>query len=626
MLAHNTGTTLSQEEWRQKGTGTIVVEDTNGRSGDRRSLLQTRPLLSSILFLLLGVSAFALLSLAKDQLWLARNRLALVVQSMEEEQLLLGLAGLGLSPTDLEIRRAETRSLVEAVSPIYCHGPLLAAMQTARLFPDCKEFTDMPLRESPEKVLSMFQSLSGEAQSGVDIIALKAFVDKFFAPAGSDVKNVVPPDFSPNAPYLAQVEADWRPLASATHNLWPSLSLQCAPKDTKLHSSSLLPRRNIFVVPGGRFREGYYWDSAWTIKGLLVSGMFSTAKGIVADLLADVACLGFVPNGSRVYYAHRSQPPLLAEIVYDLCKYVGEDSEEAHEIRHAALPFLRQELDFWVGHRSITLDGHSLALYGPRDLDHDDMHPRPESFREDVAVIEEEGTGPGLYADLAAAAESGWDFSSRWGGGEWNGLGDTKTRSIIPVDLNAILYRAEAIVSAMCQAEGDLEGEVREQIIPPSVAIFTCPLVCSQIFHRDAAARRKLAVNSLMWDRQLDCWQDIVLSDGSMGDLASTKWKKSGLVTAACFIPLWAGFYSMNALDGLIRSGLIQEGGIMTSLNQESGQQWDGANAWAPLQWMVVEGLLNLDRPEAFELAMKIVDKWLANVLRTWKATGSMHE
>jgi neutral trehalase len=40
---------------------------------------------------------------------------------------------------------------------------------------------------------------------------------------------------------------------------------------------SLLPLRNRVVVPGERFREVYYWDSYWVVKGLLVSGMFDTA-------------------------------------------------------------------------------------------------------------------------------------------------------------------------------------------------------------------------------------------------------------------------------------------------------------------------------------------------------------
>ena len=33
------------------------------------------------------------------------------------------------------------------------------------------------------------------------------------------------------------------------------------------------------IVPGGRFREIYYWDCFWIIRGLIQCEMLSTAKG-----------------------------------------------------------------------------------------------------------------------------------------------------------------------------------------------------------------------------------------------------------------------------------------------------------------------------------------------------------
>ena len=42
---------------------------------------------------------------------------------------------------------------------------------------------------------------------------------------------------------------------------------------------SLLRRRRGLVLPGGRFRETYYWDSYWIVRGLLVCGMQETASG-----------------------------------------------------------------------------------------------------------------------------------------------------------------------------------------------------------------------------------------------------------------------------------------------------------------------------------------------------------
>lgn len=69
------------------------------------------------------------------------------------------------------------------------------------------------------------------------------------------------------------------------------------------------------MIPGGRFRETYYWDSYWIVKGLLISGMHETVKGMLLNFLLMVDTIGLVPNGGRIYYEKRSQPPLLAPMV-----------------------------------------------------------------------------------------------------------------------------------------------------------------------------------------------------------------------------------------------------------------------------------------------------------------------
>ena len=73
--------------------------------------------------------------------------------------------------------------------------------------------------------------------------------------------------------------------------------------EPQLHS--LLPLPGITAVPGDRFRELYYWDSFWVIKGLLVSGMTETATSEVKNLLSLLETYGHVPNGARVYYVNR---------------------------------------------------------------------------------------------------------------------------------------------------------------------------------------------------------------------------------------------------------------------------------------------------------------------------------
>jgi hypothetical protein len=65
----------------------------------------------------------------------------------------------------------------------------------------------------------------------------------------------------------------------------------------------------------GRFREFYYWDTYWIVKALLHCDMAQTVKGIIENFLSMVQTYGIVPNGGRIYYLKRSQPPFLTLMV-----------------------------------------------------------------------------------------------------------------------------------------------------------------------------------------------------------------------------------------------------------------------------------------------------------------------
>lgn len=74
---------------------------------------------------------------------------------------------------------------------------------------------------------------------------------------------------------------------------------------------------NGFCIPGGRFRELYYWDTYWIVNGLLLCDMKQTARGVIENIMSMVNRFGFMPNGNRVYYLNRSQPPLLILMVFN---------------------------------------------------------------------------------------------------------------------------------------------------------------------------------------------------------------------------------------------------------------------------------------------------------------------
>ncbi len=66
--------------------------------------------------------------------------------------------------------------------------------------------------------------------------------------------------------------------------------------------------------------------------------------------------------------------------------------------------------------------------------------------REDVATAAllrgSKAEAEGLFRDIASAAESGWDFSSRWMA-DGRSLASLQTTRVIPADLNAFLFKFE---------------------------------------------------------------------------------------------------------------------------------------------------------------------------------------
>ena len=79
------------------------------------------------------------------------------------------------------------------------------------------------------------------------------------------------------------------------------------------------------------------------------------------------------------------------------------------------------------------------------------------NFYFDVVILLADDTGL-LYSDLAAGAESGWDFSSRWLRSD--SLSSIRTLGIIPVDLNAIICQNEATLAKFYRIIGELRRQV----------------------------------------------------------------------------------------------------------------------------------------------------------------------
>lgn len=125
------------------------------------------------------------------------------------------------------------------------------------------------------------------------------------------------------------------------------------------------------------------------------------------------------------------------------------DSTHDLDLAIESVSLLEKEFNYFMTQKSVTINGHRLARY--KDASNG---PRPESYREDILIgttFETDVERENFYSEVKAGGESGMDFTSRWfineKGENIGTLRDLKTRSIIPVELNAILYWNAKIIS-----------------------------------------------------------------------------------------------------------------------------------------------------------------------------------
>ncbi|XP_072469161.1 trehalase [Notamacropus eugenii] len=482
-------------------------------------------------------------------------------------------------------------------SQIYCTGELLRQVQMAKLYQDDKYFVDMPLTKAPDQILSDFNELLRSSGGNISWDHLKTFVNEHFKDRGQEMETWIPEDWKPSPKFLQKIsDTRLRAWAEDLHNLWKKLG-----RKIKLEvldqpdQHSLIYVAHPFIVPGGRFIEFYYWDSYWVIQGLLLSEMPGTVKGMLQNFLDMVKQYGHVPNGGRVYYLQRSQPPLLTLMMDQYLTYTND------------LDFLREnietlelELDFWMRNRSVNIsyEGENYILnryHVPSG------GPRPESYSKDeeLAMLLPEDARESLLTELKAGAESGWDFSSRWFIGS-NYLLDSKTSQLVPVDLNAFLCQVEEVLANFYAKLGN---ETMNQ------------------YYLGAQAQRKAAMKALLWNETLGSWFDFHLHNR----------QQNHAFYPSNLSPLWAGCFS--DLDTVRKNVkylednkiLTYKQGIPTSL-QISGQQWDFPNAWAPLQDLVIRGLADSGSAQAQEMAFQMAQNWIQTNFALYQKNKAMYE
>ncbi|EOX3822664.1 MULTISPECIES: alpha,alpha-trehalase [Enterobacter] len=460
---------------------------------------------------------------------------------------------------------ANEQPATQTTPPDILLGPLFSDVQSAKLFPDQKTFADAVPKSDPLMILADYRMQ--HAQSSFD---LRHFVEMNFTLPEEGEKYVPPAGQS---------------LREHIDDLWPVLTRTTDKASNKW--DSLLPLPKPYVVPGGRFREVYYWDSYFTMLGLAESDHWDKISDMVDNFAYEIDTFGHIPNGNRSYYLSRSQPPFFSLMVELLATH---DSDALKKYR----PQMEKEYAYWMdgvdalqpgqaSKRVVKLDDGAILnrYWDDRDT------PRPESWLDDVNTAKSNPNRPAteIYRDLRSAAASGWDFSSRWMDDPQK-LGTIRTTSIVPVDLNALMFKMEKLLARASQESGDAASANKYEAL--------------------ATARQK-AIESHLWNDKEGWYADY--------DLKSKKVRNQ--LTAAALFPLYVKAAAQDRADKVAAatsSRLLQPGGIATT-TVNSGQQWDAPNGWAPLQWVAAEGLQNYGQEK---VSMDVTWRFLKNVQHTY--------
>jgi alpha,alpha-trehalase len=471
--------------------------------------------------------------------------------------------------------------------PAHDLGPLFAAVQNASLFPDSKTFVDSRPLTDPKRIAAAYVDERGSPHFDLHAFVISHFelpAPQLLAkPASADTIRAA-------GDSLVTMDAHLR-------SLWPLLT---RPADTPSARSSLIPLPHPYVVPGGRFREIYYWDSYFTMLGLVESRRVDLVKDMLDNFAFLVTTVGHVPNGNRTYYLGRSQPPYLAAMVGLYA--TATDTAQAMPYLEA----LEKEHDFWMDGASKLAPGTAwrrvVRLPNGVILNRywDDIaEPRPESYREDVALAQTVDSSKRelLYRNLRAGAESGWDFSSRWMR-DPKDLRTLEVTELAPIDLNSLLYHSERTIAAFrrYRKRGD------------DVAV--------ALRYDSVAGARRTALLDNSYDRNTGWFYDIRWRTGE---------RVSDRPTLAAAAPLYFGIATPGqgavVADRLARD-FLAPGGFTTTL-VTTGQQWDAPNGWAPLEWLAIEGARCYQHATLANIAR---ERWLTLNRRVFRETGKMTE
>ncbi|CDI86256.1 hypothetical protein, conserved [Eimeria praecox] len=361
-------------------------------------------------------------------------------------------------PLDRNELPVKLKRTVTFVDEIVCSdGPVFHAI--SRIFGkfDCKDLADLVMKAPIPVIVNRFAELPKNAHTQ-DFE--KAFQDCFY-PGFPDIMEWTPPDLPGKTPRWLTDNEPHGPdpvLRTGSHedkryllelfgtpifpvNQATNFDLTELPQpilDSETASSCSIPELT-------RYLENNFARSIILLWGKLGSPYRRSSS-----------CSLTLADGTRSYYLTRSQPPVFSMMLSAYHAFTGD----LELIRNTYMDAQREYLYWLEGDARqvcVAVEGKHFRL--SRYLGHA-AQPRTESWESDVAVVRDaermaktgsyvfnDEVRAGILRSIRAAAESGWDFSSRWvpfdmDAVEQGVMPNMRTESLLPVDLNRHVTKA----------------------------------------------------------------------------------------------------------------------------------------------------------------------------------------
>lgn len=444
-----------------------------------------------------------------------------------------------------------------------------------------------------------------------------------------------------NSPQIKK--SDYDDCLEYIENYWDQLKCRVS-YDTGIHLglpySFIAPNKGIFN------NNQFYWDTYFTILGLIDAERIILAKGMVENLIHLYRKYGIIPSRNCFYNLGISQIPFLSSMILEVFHAKGNKMW----LRRAVLVAEEELHHFWMDEpRSKSFSDElyleiyekiplASVLHSLRNL----PRPHASTFLDVVSYTKEKMyikdidrllketflskdpfffskiignkekrkvaeaqivsrkaerhlvyKGLSRYCDhhithVTAEHESGWDMTSRFYNHALNYL---------PVDLNCCLYKYEKDLEYIWNILGEKEKARR--------------------FGRAAAERRKNII-SLMWNPKKGFFFDYDYVHGEQSNF----WSLAG------FYPLWTGLATQKQAKMMRKRLKIFEckGGLANTQKENLSseyKQWDYPNGWPNQHWIVVKGLINYGYKED---AFRITKKWLDLNKAVFNKTGKFWE